>query len=166
MGDFTENKFFYKPGLGASGAIENALFDAGFDQVDARLAREVWVGDPMTGLETLTAAVATFNSLGDEVTLRIGSNQTIATETIVNENVSLQVERGSLITIEAGRTLYLNGGIMAGNYQIFAGSGTVVFGRAGNIWDTWFPEPPASPENIVAAPPGSKIGRASCRERV
>ena len=41
MGEYTSNKYFYKPGLGASGQAEKDLFDAALDAADSRLAEAV-----------------------------------------------------------------------------------------------------------------------------
>ena len=46
-GTLTTNEFLYKPSLGARGATEKNTFDAGLDRVDARLSKQIWVGDPL-----------------------------------------------------------------------------------------------------------------------
>jgi|GEM_PF-4344378 len=46
MGFYTSNKFFYKPEMGATGTDEKNKFDSGLDIIDARLGKEIWVGDP------------------------------------------------------------------------------------------------------------------------
>ena len=48
-GTLTTNKFFYKPSLGARGDTEKKSFDASMDRIDARLGKEIWVGDPNYG---------------------------------------------------------------------------------------------------------------------
>jgi Right handed beta helix region len=50
-------------------------------------------------------------------------------------NVALEIKSGGSITVAAGRTLTFNGRFQAGLYQVFAGSGAVVFG-AGAIKET------------------------------
>ena len=56
-GDLTTNQFFYKPALGTRGATEHNHFAGGLDRVDARLGKEIWVGDPKCG-STFQDAIA------------------------------------------------------------------------------------------------------------
>ena len=45
-GELTPYGFFYKPKLTTQGATERAAFDAAAVKPDARLGKEIWVGDP------------------------------------------------------------------------------------------------------------------------
>ena len=45
-GTQTSNGFLYKPDVGARGTAEKNLYDLGLDRVDARLGKEIWLGDP------------------------------------------------------------------------------------------------------------------------
>ena len=45
-GTWTPNSFIYKPSTGARGEADKKTFDSGLDRVDARLGKEIWVGDP------------------------------------------------------------------------------------------------------------------------
>jgi len=60
-GTWTPNNFIYKPSLGARGEGEKKTFDTGLDRIDARLGKEIWVGDPGSGT-TLQDAVTAIGS--------------------------------------------------------------------------------------------------------
>ena len=130
-GTLTTNKFLYKPSLGARGDTEKKTFDAGLDRVDARLSKEIWVGDPNYGttIQSAITAIGTTN----KVILRIPADTwTISADLTVPANITLKPERGAIIT-NAGATtknLTIAGGFDAGLYQVFSFSGTgkVVFG--------------------------------------
>jgi hypothetical protein len=47
----------------------------------------------------------------------------------VPAHVTLKIEQGGTITVSSGKTLTINGPFQAGLYQVFAGSGTVEFGK-------------------------------------
>jgi len=127
-GTWTSNNFIYKPSAGARGEGEKQTFDSGLDRVDARLAKEIWVGDPGYG-----------TTLQDAVTA-LGANQAILkvprgtwscnANFTVPANVALRFEQGGMVNIASGVTLTINGGLEAGMYQIFAcaGPGKVAFG--------------------------------------
>jgi hypothetical protein len=131
-GDWTGHDFLYKPALGARGAQEKGNFDSGQDRVDARLGKEIWVGDPKYGT-TLQDAITAIGSTNAILRVPAGAYATSANLTIP-VNVTLRVERGANLAIATGQTLTINGGLEAGLYQIFscAGTGKVVFG-AGKV---------------------------------
>jgi hypothetical protein len=126
-GTLTTNKFFYKPSLGARGTQEKSSFDSGLDRVDARLGKEIWLGDPggTPGYDTLAHAITTISS--NNATLRIPAGTVaITTDTTIPANIALKVERGATIDIAQDVTLTINGILEAGPYQIFSGAGSVV----------------------------------------
>jgi hypothetical protein len=127
-GTLTSNGFFYKPSLGARGSGEKGSYDSGFDRVDTRLGKEIWVGDPNygTGVQDAISRIGSAN-----LTLHIpAGTYSIAANFTVPTNVHLKLEKGALFAIAAGVTLTINGPVDAGLYQIFSctGTGKVVFG--------------------------------------
>lgn len=73
---------------------------------------------------TLSSLVSTYAPSGG--TLIINSAVTVPTNYTLPSNVTLQFQGGS-INISSGATLNYNGGLSAGRYQIFTGSGAVSF---------------------------------------
>jgi hypothetical protein len=127
-GAWTTNQFAYKPALGARGEAEKAVFDSGLDRVDTRLGKEYWVGDPALG-GTLAAAVTAIGS--NPAILRLASGtHAVTNDLTVPANITLAPERGAVLAIATTKTLTLNGGLLAGPWQVFscAGTGKVVFG--------------------------------------
>ena len=136
----TSNKFLYKPDLGAKGLTEKNTFDAGLDRVDARLGKEIWVGDPNYGT-TLQEALTTIDT--SSVTLRVpAGTHNISENFTIPATIALRVERGAILAVAATKTLTINGPIDAGLYQIFSciGSGKVVFGVGSvkEIYPQWW----------------------------
>lgn len=139
-GTLTPHEFIYKPSLGARGAEEKLAFDAGLDRLDARLGKEIWVGDPNYGV-TLQHALSAIGS--NNAILRIPSGtQTIAANLTIPANITLKMERGVMLAIADGVTLSLNGGLDAGLYQIFScfGTGRVMFapGTVVQVYPQWW----------------------------
>ncbi len=131
MGTLTTDGFVYLPSLGAKGAAELALYDAGQQRVDTRLGRVRYVGDPTTGYDTFAAAVATLNALGTNWILVLPRGaHAVSADLTVNSNIHLVAQKGADIQIATTKTLTINGGFEAGLYQVFswAGTGKVVFG--------------------------------------
>jgi hypothetical protein len=96
--------------------------------VDARLGKEIWVGDP--GRET-TVQGAVNGVGGNQTLLRIPAGTwSINGNFTIPANVTLKPERGAILSIATGVTLTINGGLDVGLHQIFSWSGTgkVVFG--------------------------------------
>lgn len=56
----------------------------------------------------------------------------------VPADVSLEFVRGAVLTVDAAETVTINGALLAGMAQIFAGSGTVALGSANVVLPQWF----------------------------
>jgi hypothetical protein len=127
-GTWTSNNFLYKPSSGARGEAEKKTFENGLDQIDQRLGKEIWVGDPKYG-STLPAVVSAVG--GNQVVLRVpAGTYNITTDLSIPANITLKPERGAILSIPATKTLTVNGSLEAGLYQVFSciGTGKVVFG--------------------------------------
>lgn len=117
-GAWTANEFVYKPSPGARGAEEKARYDSGVDRVDARLSKEIWVGDPKFG-STLQAAVTAIGS--SQVILRVpAGTHNIAADLTIPANTTLKAERGATLTVATGKTLTISGSLEAGDCQVFS----------------------------------------------
>lgn len=139
-GAWSANQFIYKPALGASGALEKNTFDSGMDRIDARLGKEIWVGDPNYG-STLQEALTAIGSTAGTLRVPAGTHP-ISANLAIPINVTLRVERGGILALATGVTLTINGGFEAGLYQVFAwtGTGKVVFGAgaAKEFYPQWW----------------------------
>jgi hypothetical protein len=139
-GTWTPNNFIYKPSIGARGEVEKQTFDSSLDRIDARLGKVIWVGDPNYG-STLSSAITAIGA--NNVILRVpAATHGITANLTVPANITLQVERGAILSIATGVTLNINGGFEAGPYQCLSrtGTGQVVFG-AGSVQEVkvvWF----------------------------
>jgi len=127
-GTLTTNKFLYKPSLGARGGTEKTTFDAGLDRIDARLGKEIWVGDPNYGatLQDAITAIGTTN----KTILRVPTGAwAITADLTIPANITVKVEMGAVVDIADAKTLTINGSLDAGPYRIFSwtGTGKVVF---------------------------------------
>ncbi|MCK9375958.1 MAG: hypothetical protein M0P73_07400 [Syntrophobacterales bacterium] len=140
VGTWTANEFVYKPSVGARGTAEKNLFDAALNRLDARLAKETWVGDPLYGA-TIQAAITALGS--NAATLRIPPGTwSIEANFTIPSGITLKPERGAILAIANGVTLAINGGYEAGLYRTFActGTGKVVFGPGAvkEVWVDWW----------------------------
>lgn len=138
-GTWTSNNFLYKPAIGARGEAEKAKFDSGLNLVDSRLAKEIWLGDPggTPGYDTLAHAITTIGS--NSVILRVAPGiVSIATDTIIPANITLEPERGATFAVATGKTLTINGSLEAGLYQIFSCSGTGKAVFKGKKYPEWW----------------------------
>ncbi len=138
-GSLTSNNFIYKPAQGARGATEKSLFDAGLDRIDARLGKEIWVGDPLhLSLDAIladsTVTSGTIVVPAGTHTLSSSSSRTLAA------GLTLRVLQGGIISIPTLRTLIINGSLEAGLKQIFSGAGSVVFGAGAvkEVYPEWW----------------------------
>jgi len=68
-----------------------------------------------------------------EKTLVVDSSDTLTGNLTIPSNVNLQFTRGSVITIDPGVTLTILGGIEAGAYQIFSGTGVATFNGSSTV---------------------------------
>ena len=123
QGQWTPNNWLYKMALGEKGAPVKTAFDTGLNQVDARLAKEIWLGDPNYG----TTLSATLIAIGaSPAILRVpAGTYTIAANLTIPANVVLKPENGALFSIASGSVLTINGPLDAESYQIFTGAGAV-----------------------------------------
>jgi hypothetical protein len=139
-GVWTGNKFIYKPQEGARGASEKNSFDAGLDQIDARLGKEIWVGDPNYGA-TPQDAITAIGSTPAILRMAAGTYN-IAADFTIPANITLKLERGAIFVIATGKTLTINGGFEAGLYQTFTCTGTgkvhFGFGAVSEVNAKWF----------------------------
>jgi hypothetical protein len=71
-------------------------------------------------------------------TLLIASNQTVSANKTVPANVELAFIQGGSLVIASGKVVTINGGLNAGVYQIFGGSGSVSFGAGGKVYPQWW----------------------------
>ncbi len=141
-GTLTTNKFLYKPSLGARGDTEKKTFDAGLDRIDARLGKEIWVGDPNYGT-TLQDAITAIGTTNKKI-LRIPAGAwAITSDLTIPANITVKVESGVVLNIATAKTLTINGSLDAGPYQIFSwtGSGKVKFASTSpqvNFYPEWW----------------------------
>ena len=121
-GVWTANEFIYKPAVGARGEQEKTLYSAGLDRVDARLGKQIWVGDPNYG-PTLQDAIDTIDT--DTATLHVPvGTHSIAADLAVPANIALKPVRGAIFAVATTKTLTIIGPLEAGPYQIFSCTGT------------------------------------------
>ncbi len=136
-GTWTSNHWFFAPPAGPN---YDSNYKTGLDQVDARLSRIIYAGDP--NYATIAAGIATLNSAGTACTFVVppGFAETISADLTVNSNILFKAEKGCTITIATGKTLTVNGPFQVGLYQVFScvGTGKVVFG-SGAV-DVAYPE--------------------------
>lgn len=141
-GSWSTNQFSYKPQLTTQGTTDYTNFNTSQDRVDARLARELWVGDTnASGYSTLAAAVATLNASGDYVTLRLGpGSYAVSADLTSNSNISFKVDSGADIQVATTKTLTVNGPFEAGLYSVFTctGTGKVVLPAAVSKVPEWW----------------------------
>ncbi len=157
-GTWSDNQFIYKPDLGARGPSEKANFETGLVRVDAHLGKYKTLGDP--NYTTLAQALTTIGST--QVTLTIPAGTVAVTgNTTIPANIALVVQKGGKFEVAGGVTLTINGAVEAGPYQIFSGTGAVIFGGVSAIYDVWLASPPSTPEGAVAAPVGARFTKTT-----
>jgi|GEM_PF-3502451 len=120
-GTWSPNNFFYQPDLGARGVTEKGNFDTGLQRVDAHLGKYKTLGDP--GYGTLAEALATIGSAQVTLTVPAGAVEVSGTVSIPG-NISLRVFKGAQFNLADGAVLSTAGSIEAGDYQIFAWTGS------------------------------------------
>jgi len=150
MGEYTENAYFYKPSLGASGQTEKDKFDAALDTADAAIYSALRFGnavfpDPSVpdhgdpSQENSIARLVADNGANKKLTvvLRHSSGSNTTPYTILTNldlssypNTTFVFENGALLSPAAGVTVPVAAPIEAGPFQIFSGSGTIAFSSA------------------------------------
>ena len=151
MGDYTSKQFFYKPGLGASGAVEKSYFDSGLERVDSRLGQEVWLGDPGYQFSGITLYK---NGINDDAPYfqamlgRLGSSDPYTV--VIPKGVYLL---NSDVTFTPNIHVVIKKGAYLAPARITC-SGTIAYADEGQAG------------TITVNSGMQEIGRASCRERV
>lgn len=141
MGANTANDWFYKPAYSEYGEDNLTLFNAGLDSIDARLAKEVWVGDPRfadaadsTNMEKLSNAVSQLTAL---TRLRLPAGAYILTESFDSGSYAIiQQEPGAIITIPAGYQLTIKHDGVHGLWQRFDDQTSGLDGVIYQSWET------------------------------
>jgi len=62
----------------------------------------------------------------------------ISADLTIPAAISIHVPKGAILSVASGKTLTINGTLVAEPYQIFSGDGTVVFGTARDIYPEWW----------------------------
>ena len=83
--------------------------------------------------DTIKYCVDTYGSDQGTIVLRHNSGSAtttyvLGTDEVIPTNITLQIERGAILSISVGKTLTINGLLEVGMYQCFSGAGTVTFG--------------------------------------
>jgi hypothetical protein len=138
-GSWTTNNFFYKPAIGARGQEEYNKFNTGVDRLDARLGKEIFLGDPNYG-PTLTEALTAIGN--NKVTLTIPAGTVpVTADTTIPANVHLKVLQNGVFQVADGVRLIIQGPLEAGPYQIFSWTGSGAVFLRGNVKEVlaeWF----------------------------
>lgn len=121
-GAWTAKSFIYKPALGARGATEKSTFDSGLDRGDARLGKEVWVGDPNYG-STFQDAIGAIGSSTATLRVPVGT-YSITSNLTIPANITLKPERGAVFALADTKTLTINGGFQPVLCQVFSLTGS------------------------------------------
>lgn len=85
------------------------------------------LGYHASDFDSLALAITTIGSTPG--TLYINTPQVVTDNLIIPSTLSVDIVKPGLITISSGKTLTINGSLQVGLYQIFSGTGTVVFGN-------------------------------------
>lgn len=87
---------------------------------------------------SLAAAVSAIGS--NPATLYINRSEAVTSDLIIPATLSIVMVKPGLITVSSGRTLTINGPFEAGLFQVFAGSGTVTFGKMSiaEVYPEWW----------------------------
>ena len=72
------------------------------------------------------------------LTILVDQPEAVDFDVTIDAYQSLKVEKGCLITVDAGQTLTINGGIDAGSYQIFGATGDLDFSAGSVLRTSWF----------------------------
>jgi len=149
-GTWTPYGWLFKSAVGDKGPALKTSVDTGLTQVDARLAKQIWTGDPAIAaaigapvVEYITALESAITAIGSTpCTLHIptGTNTFNASVTIP-ANIEIVPERGALFIL-GNYNLYINGPFRAGPYKVFSytGTGAVSFGPGAvtEVFSEWW----------------------------
>jgi len=114
------------------------------DAADESVIKGVWYVAAMAGdhgnaalTGSLAWVIATL--AGDPATVILPGNQTyqVSTDLTVPATVCLVMHRGAVFSVDAVKTLTINGDVLAGAYQIFSGAGTITLGANILEHDSW-----------------------------
>ena len=97
----------------------------------------------------LRSAITYINT--NNVTLNITKASPVDYTDIVPENISVNVKRGGVLTIDGAVTLTINGEFSAGPYQVFIPTGTVVLSHVKEIYPEWYSSGSFTQATIEAA---------------
>ena len=96
-GDTASDQVLSEPGIATSSEAENENLSIGIDRVNARLAGEVWIGDPGYG-HTIQSAIAAIGS--KETTLRVPAGSHVVSDKLtIPDNISIRFARGAALRI-------------------------------------------------------------------
>ena len=99
-GIWEPNKFGYAPQLTTQGTPDYGNISTSQARIDARLGKQIWVGDPNYG-STIPACV---NAIGsNSVILHYSGPQAISTNLTIPANITLAPENGAILTIASWR---------------------------------------------------------------
>jgi hypothetical protein len=105
---------------------------------------ELYIGTGATNIKIgiyCTSFSADIDAIGSsEETLIIHNQQNVIANKTVPSNITLKFQQGGSLNISSGKTVTINGHVEAGLYQIFSGSGTVVFGSGSvkEVYPQWW----------------------------
>jgi hypothetical protein len=105
---------------------------------------ELYIGTGATNIKVGIYCVnfsADIDAIGSsEETLIIHNQQNVTADKTVPSNITLKFQQGGSLSISSGKTVTINGHTEAGLYQIFYGSGTVVFGSGSvkEVYPQWW----------------------------
>ena len=96
----------------------------------------------------INAAITAIGSAN--VTLVVDSPITVNNNAATHANTSIVAQKPGLLTVASGKTLTINGPFKAGDYQVFAGAGSVVFSINSRTINSpfWYGNQPGSPFTV------------------
>lgn len=94
---------------------------------------QVW---DIRAFPSLDSAIAAFGS--DVVTLYITKEVSVAANTTIPSNISIEVLKGGSFAISTGVTLTINGPFSAGMFQVFFGDGLVTLSKGSRMYPEWW----------------------------
>jgi len=88
--------------------------------------------------ESLAAAVAAIGST--PATLHINTSEAVTSDLVIPSTLSVVMVRPGLITVSSGKTLTINSPFQTGLFQVFNGSGSVLFGKGSvaEVYPEWW----------------------------